>query len=145
MKKSTVIYILVALVVILGGIAVYAYLTKDDGKNGSSKDNGSVNDLPTDGDEEEPNYGEYRLSRFYIGDGTWGYSVSGQMPNPCYEGEVDVVVKESFPEQVVVILKVIPPASDVVCAQVIKEYKYEGEISASEDAEFELVINSEVQ
>lgn len=145
MKKSTIVYIMVVLVVILGGIALYAYLTKDEGKNGSSKDNGSVNDLPTDGDDEEPNYGEYRLSRFYLEDGKWIYEVTGQMPNPCYEGEVDVVVKESFPEQVVVTLKVVPPASDVICAQVIKDYKYEGEISASEDAEFELVINSEVQ
>lgn len=80
------------------------------------------------------------LEYSYKGDNRWEYTVTGQLPNPCYQVSTDVLVAESYPEQVSVIVSVTPPDEDVICAQVISEYKYSGEFSASEKATVALQV-----
>jgi len=74
------------------------------------------------------------LKYTYKGNNKWEYSVTGQLPNPCYKASTEVLIAESYPEQVSVIVTITPPEDDIMCAQVISEYRYSGEFSASEGA-----------
>ncbi len=152
MKKSTIIYILIALIVVVGGVALYIYLKNgDDGSSGDSSNNGG--NVPSDNDgikDDGRDYATYKsvekdgfkLEYKYVGESTWDYRITGSLPNPCYDVKVDSLVRESYPEQVVFNLTVVGPKKDVVCAQVIKEYSYRGVFNASEKASVEMnVVN----
>jgi hypothetical protein len=121
-------FLLLAILVLLVGIA-YVF----------SMNNAPV-DTPSDNnatDEEEFGTIEedgYTLRYVYESENTWSYTVSGQLPTPCYETEVDAIVAESFPEQVTVRLTLTPPDDSVVCIQVTREFEVSGEFSASEAA-----------
>lgn len=80
------------------------------------------------------------LKKEYISENSWEYKVIGQLPNPCYSANVDVLVAESYPEQVTINVTVIEPNSDQMCAQVITDFEYEGTIPASEQATFTLNV-----
>lgn len=56
------------------------------------------------------------------------------VPTPCHEIATDVRVLESFPEKVRIALSIVPPAPDVVCAQVVTSKSFEVRYKASETA-----------
>lgn len=80
------------------------------------------------------------LEYTYQGDSRWEYTISGQLPNPCYQASTEALVAESYPEQVSVIVNVVAPDDDVMCAQVISEYEDSGEFNASEEATVALQV-----
>ena len=82
-----------------------------------------------------------RLESKYISNNNWEYTVTGDLPNPCYKATVDATVAESYPEQVTVTVTTTAPSGDEMCAQVIQEFSYEGTFSASDKA----VIDFEVK
>jgi len=53
---------------------------------------------------------------------------------------VDSLVKESYPEQVTVKVTVVEPKGSEICTQVIQDFLYEGEFTASEKATVELKV-----
>ena len=80
--------------------------------------------------------------------GVLKYSGSVQVPTPCYTLEVKASVLESFPEQVQIKLNVNELAVDDlenvnVCAQVVTEKEFSGEVQVSEDATVTVFLNDE--
>ena len=82
----------------------------------------------------------FKLESEYISENDWEYTVTGELPNPCYNATVDAMVAESYPEQVTITVTIEDPDPEVICAQVIQEFTYEGTFSASEKATIKLVV-----
>jgi len=73
---------------------------------------------------------------------TLSYSGKVILPSPCHELEQDVLIMESFPEQIKVNLTSISPSPDKVCIQVISEKEFSGEIpSVSSDAKLTVYLD----
>ena len=83
---------------------------------------------------------DFNLEYTFTDNNLWTYTVSGQLPNPCYEVSTEVRVAESYPEQVTVLVTVTEPDADTMCAQVIQEYEYSGEFNASGEATVTLQV-----
>lgn len=77
----------------------------------------------------------------YEGDNQWSYIVTGFIPTPCHSIEYQVIVAESFPEQVTIFADISSPSEDTVCIQVLEEVVHEGTYSASEKASLSLSVN----
>lgn len=80
------------------------------------------------------------LEKEFQSDNLWKYKVNGKFPNSCYTAVVDELVRESFPEQVTILVSISKPSDDMICAQVITDYEHEGTFSASEKASVKLEI-----
>jgi hypothetical protein len=61
------------------------------------------------------------------------------LPDPCYEIDSEVVIRESYPEQVDINLTT--PRSGDPCATVLTDKAFEVEFEASEDAEINAFLN----
>jgi hypothetical protein len=83
---------------------------------------------------------DYKLVSIYVGESSWEYTLEGILPNPCYTADTQVLIAESFPEQVTVNLNIGKPSVDKVCIQQIQDLKLTGEYSASEQATLNLKI-----
>lgn len=72
-------------------------------------------------------------------DGT--HTVHGEvlMPTPCDLLQVDTLVRESFPEQIILEFSVINESE--TCAQVITPQRYMVEVQASSEATFQATFN----
>ncbi len=77
----------------------------------------------------------------YEGD-VYKYSGTVEKPTPCHKIQTDIVIKESYPEQVDI--KITTTASDQICVQVISEEEISGEIKVSEDAVIDIYLNGEL-
>ena len=125
-------YLLIGLILGLIALSVVAFfLVRNRGEEEIIED---INNTPPS------KYGMV-LEKEYKADNVWEYEVTGQFPNPCYTASVEEIVRESYPEQVTIIVTVSKPSDDMVCAQVISEYEHEDSFSASEKA----VVKLEVQ
>ncbi|OGY26481.1 MAG: hypothetical protein A2Z11_02575 [Candidatus Woykebacteria bacterium RBG_16_43_9] len=71
------------------------------------------------------------------------YSGTVQLPTPCHKLKKDVIVAESFPEQVQISLEIVEPDPGRVCTQVITEKEFSGELEVSENASVSVSINGE--
>ncbi len=131
MKRNTVIYLLLALFLLVVG---YMYwdsrreVVVDDSKGNDTNNSVAINE------------DDFKLEYEYLGEGKWDYTVTGQLPTPCYETNLDATVAESFPEQVTVTLEITAPDNDVVCVQVIREYEESAQFLASEQATVKFVV-----
>ncbi|MDD4382285.1 MAG: hypothetical protein PHE21_03000 [Candidatus Dojkabacteria bacterium] len=83
------------------------------------------------------------LTYEYIQDNKWTYTITGQLPNPCYKTSVGTLVAESFPEQVTITLSIEKPDPNTVCTQVIQELNITGEFSASDQATISFKIDNQ--
>lgn len=81
----------------------------------------------------------FTLEATYVENNTWEYEISAQLPNPCTVVQTEVLVAESYPEQVTV--RVITSSSAEMCAQVVVPYISTGTFSASERASVSLAVN----
>lgn len=64
-------------------------------------------------------------------------------PTPCHGLHSDVIVAESYPEQVTVNFMISPPASDEVCLQVIDQKPFNVSFEASRNAKIRATLNGE--
>lgn len=146
LKKKKLFYailILIALLIVITDLVLYSTSLKQTGIGcGFSrffKQNQTITDTdnkPTDKITD----GNFTLETTYTQNSTWRYIVTGQLPNPCYSATVDALVAESYPEQVTILVKIIEPNKDIMCAQVISDFEYEGTFSASELATVTLKV-----
>lgn len=90
--------------------------------------------------DESITQNNFRLEARYTEVNKWEYTVTGQLPNPCYTASVDTTIAESYPEQVTVRINIFEPEQDMVCTQVIQDYSYQGTFSASEKATISLEV-----
>lgn len=79
----------------------------------------------------------------FLGDGKWNYEVVVQKPTPCHKVEKEVVIQESYPEQVSLNLTVSKNAEELVCVQQIEEENVTGEFKASEQAKVQLNLKKQ--
>lgn len=68
----------------------------------------------------------------YIGDNTWEYTITGYLPDPCHSLTTQVVIRESYPEQVTIKSKV--SKADTICTTVVSDIDEKGIFQASENA-----------
>jgi hypothetical protein len=69
------------------------------------------------------------------GNGVHLYSFDLYLPTPCHHlSDPDVIVRESYPEQIAISYTVLPPDPDVLCAQVITRTPVTAKATASEGA-----------
>lgn len=130
MEKKSVLGLGIFLVVILvfGSIVYNLLLAKS-------------NDEPVENEtfvlEEE----DFNLEYQYKGENLWQYTVTGQIPNPCYNVLVESMVAESYPEQVTIKISVSEPDTSLMCTQVIQEIEEMGEFQASPDAQVTMSVD----
>ena len=75
----------------------------------------------------------------------WEYKITGTLPSPCHNTDVQPIVLESYPEQVSVLLTITPPESDVNCIQVLdKDFETTGEFKASDKAKISFVVDTSI-
>lgn len=126
MHKQSIIAVILIFALIVLGMFTFTYLKQQELQT------------PPEVDETEDSMSNtYNISsidatHFFI-DGQ--HTVVGQlvMPTPCDLLEVDAIVRESFPEQVLLSFSVINTAD--VCAQVLTEQRFSVGFPASEGAE----------
>ena len=129
MEKKNVfgLGLLLVVLIVIGGSIYYLYVRREETPLEQTPDETPVV-------EETRSYDNLNLEYDYLGDNIWRYTVTGTLPNPCYEISTEAIVAESFPEQVTIRSTVTPPDEDIVCIQVIQEVYEEGEFQASEEA-----------
>jgi hypothetical protein len=103
------------------------------------KDNVSI-DIEEDNDINfTVQEGNFTLTTKYIGDSEWEYEVTGTVPTPCHEVNINTQVMESYPEQVVVNVTVVTDPEEM-CIQVIQDINKSGTFQASDEAQISLNV-----
>ena len=69
------------------------------------------------------------------------YVGSIMTPTPCFTVSAEAVVRESYPEQVTMIINT-KPTSEEICAQVLTEKKFKIAFQASKEAVISATLNS---
>jgi flagellar basal body-associated protein FliL len=128
--RKEIFIVLGVLVLVFGGM--YFFQKYNDNKE---KDNNTTNETPKSISKDN-----FTLTTEYLGNSKWKYNVKGTLPNPCYTIRVDALVRESYPEQVVVNIGVTEPGKDIACIQVVQEYEKTFDIEVSEKATFDLNV-----
>jgi hypothetical protein len=157
-KSRNLILGVIIFTIVIALIAGLIFFFSQPGSNGSS-DNGRADTSQSSGQDQdnqdsqsnttrrdtaaEGDYTEegFELEANYQGDNQWTYQIDGYKPTPCHQVDQDVVVQESFPEQVIVSVEITQPEGDAICTQVLEMIELTGEFSASEEAQVELVVN----
>ena len=71
------------------------------------------------------------------------YSGSVQLPSPCHKLDIQTTIAESYPEQVYISLKIIDPDPNMLCASVIEEKEFSGQLQVSANASISVSLNGE--
>lgn len=127
MKDKTLIIVLVVIVLAVALGLGYFFLTED-------REEITTPDTPTTTTFDE----NMNFSAQYVEDNTWEYNITGFLPDPCHKFEIDYIVMESFPEQVLVTMEIW--REDEMCIQVIQDVEESGTFQASEDADISFEI-----
>ena len=75
--------------------------------------------------------------------GNLEYSGVVQLPTPCHKLDIQTTVAQSFPEQVQISLKIIDPDPEMLCASVIEEKEFSGQLQVSANASISVSLNGE--
>jgi hypothetical protein len=123
MHKQSIIAVIVIFALIVLGMFTFTYLKQQE-----------LQTPPVEVEDTEPtryDIATIDATHFFI-DGQ--HTIVGQlvMPTPCDLLEVDAIVRESFPEQVLLSFNVINTAD--MCAQVLTEQRFSVGFPASEEA-----------
>ena len=73
--------------------------------------------------------------------GVLKYSGTVQIPTPCYKLKDETVVLESFPEQVQIRISIVQTRD--ICAQVITNKEFSGQVQVSDQATISVYLNGE--
>ncbi len=126
MSKKAVVLTIIIFTVIVGGMFGFAYLKKQE----------VVMDQQIQEEDPQPEVRYADISRIeakhYFIDGVHTLVGEVAMPTPCDLLNHDVMVAESYPEQVSIDFTVIN--NSVACAQVITPARFKVEFSASKEA-----------
>lgn len=135
MNKKIIVVGIVAFLALIIGMFTFTYLKQSELKEtpGDITGNDELQEVdPVD--DAYSNITRVDATHFYI-DGV--HTLVGEilMPTPCDLLEADMVVRESYPEQITLELDVINTAE--FCAQVMTPQRFMAEVSASPDATFD--------
>ncbi len=129
MKKFFVSFVAIIISLSLAGC------TPDSGSGVQNNGSSTTTSAPSTY-EYTSTSGRYLLELEY-GSNIWSYTVSANLPSPCYNFTVNTMIMESYPERVSINV-VESVDSDLVCAQVITPKSLQGTISVSPYATFSL-------
>lgn len=134
MKSQYILFALLVLIIIFGA---YAYISKEDGNILPPTNNdGSFSNKPPISVTE----GDVTIARASEGN-THTYTGVVSVPTPCHTLSTNVLIAESYPEQVTLEITVGAPAPDVVCAQVIAQKEFSVTFDASPEHTFRVLLN----
>lgn len=126
MERKGIVTVIIILVVLIGGILIFANMER------AEREDTAANDTPPASDEVRyPQITQIDAKHFFI-DGM--HTLAGEItfPTPCDLLDWDVTVAESFPEQVTVSFSVTNYAE--TCAQVLTQQRFKVDFEASEEA-----------
>lgn len=154
-KHKSVVFILapLILVILLIGIGLLAAnrsnapAIDERDRNREEQQNDTNNDVPQDNDEADESNEEsitltnqgFTFEAEYI-DNNWNYEIAGSVPTPCHAVQDNIIIAESFPEQVSVTLEISPPEPDIICSQVIEDISLSGTFQASPEAKVQFKV-----
>lgn len=135
-SKIAKIFIIAFVIIVLIAVAlIFVFIPlKSDKKIDTDGNNKNINPVTTITKEN------FDFNYQYKGNNTFEYEIRGNLPTPCYKTKVDALVRESYPEQIVVQLSISEPDPDTACIQVIQEYEYKDTVNVSEQATFEFNV-----
>jgi hypothetical protein len=136
MKKSVKLITVTTLLILLISIFIYITYIKDKEIDTENPTNIVEDEDLNNTQQKEDNL---NFNTEYVGDSTWEYTITGTLPNPCYKYNIEEIVMESYPEQVVITMN-IEQTGDV-CIQVIQEVEEKGTFSASQEAQVSFKVN----
>ncbi|MEX0616849.1 MAG: hypothetical protein WD231_03515 [Candidatus Woykebacteria bacterium] len=76
-----------------------------------------------------------------LDDGKLTYTGTVKVPTPCHSVKHDALVAESYPEQVQIKLTTLNPDPTQVCAQVVANKKFSGEVQVSSKATISIYLD----
>lgn len=126
MSKKTIILTTILFALIVAGMFIFAFMKKSELEN--------VQPTPPENvEKEEKDYGINRIdAKHFFVEGTHTIIGSMVMPTPCDLLNAEVVVMESYPEQVRIDINVVNNSE--FCAQVTSEQRFRVDFTASEEA-----------
>ncbi len=71
------------------------------------------------------------------------YSGTVQLPTPCHKLDIQTTIAESYPEQVQISLEIMDPDPETLCASVMEEKEFSGELSVSANASISVSLNGD--
>jgi len=136
MERRTIILSGVILLAIVAGMFYFSSLKKTELNNNLNNGNIPMNGDGTSDQNGQPINGmtgeSIDVAYSYI-NGQHNFSGTISKPTPCHELETDVVVMESYPEQIRLDFKLYSDP-EVMCAQVIADEDFSVSVPASENA-----------
>lgn len=130
-KKTLIVAVIGALLV--GSIILVNYLNNAASQKAQPQTTASIRKDSVEG---------FELVAKYLGNSSWEYVITSQLPDPCTQVQVETLVAESYPEQVTIKVTVEPPSPSVMCVQMITDYNYQGNFTASEQATVKLSVEN---
>ena len=130
MSKKSITLIVAFFILLISGMFIYAHLKEKELKE---------IDIPQNPTEKPTEVNMYAYldridAKHYFIDGTHTFVGEVVMPTPCDLLEVNSVVRESYPEQVVLEFSVINNTDD--CVKQLTNQRFKAEVTASEVASF---------
>lgn len=126
------IFVMLILIVILTIVALNVYTAPSSSNSTSSSTVSSVVSSSASANND------YNMAltdlTFDAATGDWSYEVTGYLPTACHTATTEVIIMESFPEQVLINVNFTAPAEDTMCIQVLQEVTLTGTFKASEQA-----------
>ena len=123
----------VVIVALLFGVSYYISQSSDELKTGESQ----IGDIDGDVNVDVPRV--TITAKHQYRNGTHIIAGEIEVPTPCHLLETNVIIKESFPEQVTVQFEVGTQAE--ICAQVITSARFKVEFKVSENARISGTLN----
>lgn len=132
------IFLGVILLLLLGTLFVSLFVRP------SVPDGGSQ--VPSDNDDttviDDDSNGVRTVFRSSVGN-SHTYTGIVSLPTPCHALTEEILMAESYPEQVTVNFIVVPPPADTICAQVVTERRFEVSFSAAPGHTIRFTLNRE--
>ena len=131
MSQKSIILIVTLFALLVAGMFVYASLKQAELQQSPAIVYAQANELP-----EEVLYPRITdiYAKHFVGQGAHTLVGEVDMPTPCDLLQVETIVMESYPEQIVLDFTVINNADD--CIQMISSQRFKVELQASSGASF---------
>ena len=131
------------LIIILPIVGFYLGMIYSQGSGYSTTGSVSIVDKTKDTDTKTIVNSEKISLKTSFKNGKLEYSGSVQLPSPCHKLDIQTSVAESYPEQVQISLEILDPDPEMLCATVVEEKEFSGELDVSANASISVSLNSE--
>lgn len=132
-----------ALIIILPFIGFYLGMFYTQGSSDPTTGSVSIIDKIKDKDTKTVVNSKKVSLKTSFKNGKLEYSGTVQLPSPCHKLDIQTTIAESYPEQVYISLKIIDPDPNMLCASVIEEKEFSGELKVSANASVSVSLNGE--